>query len=82
MSADDVDREGDPPSPRLRRTEAPACPPELQRRGAEPQPRPRLSGRACRLSPRRRWLPCIPCHVFSALFFVLVLVVLWFALRG
>jgi hypothetical protein len=48
---------------------------------AEPQREPRLSRRACRLSPRRRWMPCIPCHIFSILFFVLVLVVLWFALR-
>jgi hypothetical protein len=56
--------------------------PDGREREAPVEPRPRLSGRACRLSPRRRWMPCIPCHVFSIGFFVLVLVVLWLALRG
>ena len=49
---------------------------------AEAQPGLALPKRACRLSPRRRWVPCIPCHVFSVLFFVVVLVFLWLALRG
>ncbi|NQT88658.1 hypothetical protein HQ560_17970 [bacterium] len=53
---------------------------------AEPQTppsdcEPKTPGRACRL-PDKRCLPCIPCYLFSVVFFVLVLVVLWFALRG
>ncbi len=47
-----------------------------------PEPKSKTPGRACRISGKRKWLPCIPCHVFSIAFFVLVLVVLWFALRG
>jgi hypothetical protein len=39
------------------------------------------AGRACRTS-RKLCLPCIPCYLFSAVFFVLVLVLLWLALRG
>jgi hypothetical protein len=49
-------------------------PPEKQ------EPRRRAS--RCRLPGRRRWLrlPCIPCHLFSALFFLFVLIMLWLAL--
>jgi len=44
----------------------------------EQEPAPR----SCRITKGGRCLPCIPCHVFSIAFFVLVLVVLWIALRG
>jgi hypothetical protein len=55
--------------------------PHAKEREAPVKSRSRFPERACRVSPRRRWLPCIPCHVFSIGFFVLVLVVLWLALR-